>query len=195
MEPSHEKQGTDVLDTVASNGVPVPEEAQTKPKDFRDVYKEFFLSVVDVKEKDFNQFIHPEKGLYIIESTGAMPQMVNIRDISTFKRANDNKPFFDFDKTKVGIELIEKDIPSVDCDAPPEFYTKSGSFTQEINKFKDSRIWEYAGLPKAEQKKIEELAETIVKTTVNTGNYTYYFSLINNKWHITFIDMRKPCVA
>jgi len=164
-----------------------------KTQDFKEPYKEFFSSIIDKDAVKFNHFINPEFGVYIIYAKGAMPQMLSVNDITEFKNPVDGSSFFELDPAKVGYELLDEELPKVDCDKSPEFYTKSGAFTQPVNEFQNDKIWEHADISKDAKNTVSQLANTISMTVLNTANYRYYFSNFNGKWYITFIDTRKPC--
>jgi hypothetical protein len=161
---------------------------------FKETYKDFFYSIIDGKPETFNKYIHPDLGLYIIDTKGAIPMVTNVKDISTYVRP-DNKSFFEFDRSKVGYELIEEELPKVNCDNGPDFYSKQGAFTQAVNNLKAERPWENSKFEKGELEKIDVAAETVMVTVINTSNYRYYFSQMGGKWYVTFIDLRKPCNA
>ncbi|MFH1319871.1 MAG: hypothetical protein ABII90_04355 [Bacteroidota bacterium] len=165
------------------------------PQRFADVYDDFFKSIIDSNAENFNKYISPEYGLYIIESAGAMPQMVNVKDISTFRGLNDKRSFFGFNKTDFDCELKEEELPVVDCDSPDGFYTKSGCYTQAVNTFAGEKIWMYCNLQAQQEETVAIVAVTITQTVINTYNYKYYFSLLDGEWYITFIDLRTPCSA
>lgn len=164
------------------------------PEDFREVYTDFFTAVKDVNENRFNDYIHPEIGLFIIQQDGAMPSLTHITDIAKFKRSNDKKHFFAFNTDVIGIELIEQELPKINCE---EFdgYDKQGCFAQEVNKLAATKFWDFVETSADVKSKCESTANTIKWTVINTANYGYYFSQINGKWYITFIDMRQPCSA
>lgn len=161
---------------------------------FKETYKEFFYSIIDGKPEKFNNFIHPELGLFVIDSRGAIPTVVNVKEISGFLRA-DGKSFFDFDRTKVGYELIQEELPKVDCDHGPDFYSKQGAFTEPVNPLKSEMPWKETQLAAGEKEKITSASETVMVTVINTSNYRYYFSQMGGKWYVTFIDLRRPCNA
>lgn len=173
---------------------PVSDTAIVSMDDFKETYKEFFYSIIDGKPEKFNEFIHPDLGLFIIDSKGALPAVSNVKDISKYVRA-DNKSFFEFDRSKVGYELIEEELPKVDCDNSPDFYTKQGAFTQAVNPLLNNKPWQESKLEKEELEKVNAAAETVMITVINTSNYRYYFSKMAGKWYVTFIDLRKPCNA
>ncbi len=162
--------------------------------DFKETYKEFFYSIIDGKPEKFNEYIHPDLGLYLIDSKGAIPMVTNVKDISKYVRP-DNKSFFEFDRSKVGYELIEEELPTVDCDNGPDFYSKQGAFTQAVNKLSAEKPWQESKLENGEADKVNAASKTVMITVINTSNYRYYFSKMGDKWYVTFIDLRKPCNA
>lgn len=145
--------------------------------------EEDFTSLVKrISMDNIHQYIHPEKGLWIINSSGAMPTMNHTTHVDK------NFPV-DFSAVK------KEELPNVNCDSK-SFWTKEGCFAHEINSFKDEKIWTYCGLSKEDEVKIFELAKTISWTVINTSLCArYYFSLIDGKWYLTFVDLRKPCEA
>ena len=147
------------------------------------VGKEDFVSILKgINISNINQFIHPKNGLRLIQSSGAMPNMTNTSAVDK------NFPV-DFSAVK------EEEVPKVNCDSKT-FWTKDGCFSQQSNIFKDEKIWTYCGLSKEDEAKVEETAKTISYTVINTAmNARYYFSLIDGKWYLTFVDLRRPCEA
>ncbi|MBI4932193.1 MAG: hypothetical protein HY841_15650 [Bacteroidetes bacterium] len=144
-------------------------------EDFTPILKEINIT-------NINQYIHPEKGLWLIQSSGAMPNMTNTTQVDK------NFPV-DFANVK------NEELPKVNCDSK-SFWTKEGCFVQEVNSFKDEKIWTYCGLNKEDEVKVSELARTISWTVINTSLYArYYFSLIDGKWYLAFVDLRTPCSA
>lgn len=156
-------------------------------------YNQLVSSIVQNDAPSFNRFIHPVHGLCIIESGGAMPQMRNGKDIGKF-RTIAGKSFFEVYKTTPVCELKEEELPKIDCNKP-ELWSKTGCFTQEVNTFKDEKIWEHCGLQDKEETIAAKSAETITRTVINTNGYRYYFSRINSRWYLTFLDLRVPCSA
>jgi hypothetical protein len=164
------------------------------PEEFRDVYTDFFTAIKDENEKRFNDYIHPKIGLFIIQQDGALPTLENVKDISKFKRSYDKKHFFSFNLDVIGIELIEQELPKINCE---EFdgYDKQGCFSKQINNLEATNLCQYIDADAAFISKCEETIKTIKWTVINTANYRYYFSQIDGKWYITFIDMSQPCSA
>ena len=144
---------------------------------------EGFTSILkSITISNINQFIHPEKGLWLIQSSGAMPNMTNTMQVDK------NFPV-DFSSVK------EEELPKVNCNSK-SFWTKEGCFTQEVNTFNDEKIWTYCRLSKEDEVKASELAKNISYTVINTSLYArYYFSKIDSKWYLVFADLRRPCEA
>ena len=156
-------------------------------------YDQMINAILQNDAVTFNRFIHPEHGLCVIESNGAMPQMRNGKDIARFKTIHD-KTLFQLDKESFRCQLREEELPKVDCDKK-SFFTKEGCFTQEVNTFRDEKIWEHCDLRENEEAAAARSAETITRTVINTNGYRFYFSRIGDQWFLTFLDLRIPCSA
>ena len=156
-------------------------------------YSAFAHAATSGNDTLFDVVIHPEHGLWIIHSEGAVPQFTHVNHILEYKKT-DGKSILPFERDAMMNVPKEEDLPVVNCDSK-NFYSKSGCFTSMENKFAEQKIWKYAGLPADKDKEIEELASTITRTVINTENYRFYFSLINGSWYLTFMDIRRPCEA
>ena len=164
------------LDSTLSqdNFMTQPEKSKEKKQDFISVLKTINIS-------NINQYIHPEKGLWLIQSNGAMPSMTNTSQVDK------NFPV-DFSS------CVQEELPKINCDTKT-FWTKDGCFLQQENTFKDEKIWQYVR-DKIDASKIEERANSIQWTVINTSLYAkYYFTQIDGKWYLLFADLRKPCEA
>ncbi len=142
-----------------------------------------FVSVVKgITISNINQFINKENGLWLIQSSGAMPNMSNTSQVDKN---------FPVDFTSVKNEAL----PVVNCDSKT-VWSKEGCFVQQVNTFKDENIWKYCGLSKEDEAKVEKLAQTISFEVINTFlNARYYFSKVDGKWFLVFADLRRPCEA
>lgn len=158
-------------------------------------YHQLLMSLASHDPPSFNELIHPEKGCYLIEAPGAMPMMTRITNVETVFRAGSKRTILDFSDSFISFALQEETLPTIDCDSPDGFYSKEGTFVEDVNKFAEEQIWKYAGLEELEQKSIEELAGTINKTIINTAGFKAYFSKIDGVWYLTFFDIRVPCTA
>ena len=164
----------------------------TKNDLFLDCYNGIVLGIGMHNDSLFNSLIHNNYGLYTIESSGAMPMIRKFYDIRKFKTFNENKDINELLYHEMSDPIFES-LPKVICDV--EVYDKEGCFAQETNPLLESQIWNYAGLNEKEIQATETLAKTIRMTVVNTSNFTFYFSKIEGKWYLTFIDFRVPCTA
>lgn len=145
--------------------------------------KEDFLSTLkEISISNINRYIDPENGLRLVQSAGALPTM------SSTSQVDKNFPV-DFSTVK------NEELPRVDCNSKT-LWTKEGCYVQQINSFKEKKIWTYCGLNKRDEEKVAALAETISWTAINTAMHArYYFSRINGKWYLTFVDLISPCEA
>jgi hypothetical protein len=145
--------------------------------------EEDLVSVLNgISIANINQYIHPENGLWLVQSPGAMPSMSNTTQVDK------NFPV-DFSAVK------DEELPKVNCDSK-SLWTKEGCYAQEINSFNEERIWIYCGLSKEDLAKVGDIAKTISWTVINTSlGARYYFSMIDGKWYLTVVDLRKPCAA
>ncbi|MDQ3193064.1 MAG: hypothetical protein M3Q58_15880 [Bacteroidota bacterium] len=168
---------------------------ENSPRDFNFIYEDFFKAVIKGDHQKFNKYIHPEYGLYIIESPGALPSVVNIKDIASFTPHYNSKSFFAFDRSNIATDVNHEPLPVIDCDNFPDFWTKKGVFVQETNTLIKGDFWKFLDISEKEKEAVKNLVQTIDVTVVNTNNYSWHFSMINLKWYITFIDMRVPCSA
>ena len=81
------------------------------------IQKEDFVSVLkSINISNINQYIHPQNGLRLIQSSGAMPNMTSTSQVDK------NFPV-DFSAVK------EEELPKVNCDSKT-FWTKDGCFSQ-----------------------------------------------------------------
>lgn len=193
-QPAASPATTDTVTKKDGTQVSHPEDTMdTGFRRFGIYYEQMINALLRNDAATFNSFIHPQYGLCIIESNGAMPQIRNGRDISRFKTIQ-GRSLFELDKESLRCELKEEALPAVDCDKEG-FYTKEGCFTQEINGINESRIWEYANLKEEEKDLAAKAAGSVTRTVINTKAYRFYFSKIGNQWYLTFLDLRIPCNA
>ncbi len=153
----------------------VVERTPSAQSDFDSILKSINISTI-------NQYIHPDKGLWLIQSSGALPSMANTNQVDK------NFPI-DFSN------CLNIELPNINCDSP-SLWSKEGCFFQKINHFSESKIWVHCGLSKKQEEEIAADANSIIYTVINTSQHArYYFSLINGKWHLAFVDLRQPCTA
>jgi DNA-directed RNA polymerase subunit E'/Rpb7 len=159
--------------------------------EFKDFYTAFFVAFSQKDYDALNSVIHPKYGLNIIETRGAMPQIVNVKDISEYKLPT-GQSIFEIDMRSIGFEMLEDELPVVKCDEP-NYFDKLGAFTSDENLLEHQRLIEHIA-PKNKEELLE-IQRTIRKTVYNTANYVYYFSFIDGRWYLTFLDVRRPCEA
>jgi len=182
------------LDTI-SKGASGSEKRLLKNSDregFLSFYNKFTQSIIQTDLDAVNKYIHPD-GLYFIETDGAMPLIKKVFDAKAFSKTSKPTTFFNLGFDGIEKQLVFDVLPKVICDTT--IYDKQGCFAQEINPLLESRIWNYASLNEKQIQAIEFLAETVNITVVNTSNFTFYFSKIESKWYLTFLDIRVPCSA
>ncbi len=188
---------TESSDTSPKTKIAKPEVPETKEPGvddgFKDVYFAFIQSITSKNKDAFNKFIHPKHGLSLLQSSGAMPNLTKVSDISTFKTKN-NKSFTDINPKAFDCTLTMNTLPVVDS-VLIHFTQSKGCFAQKINNFKNDKIWTYCSLDKNAESMAQQAAETITYTVINTNNFRYYLSFIDGNWYVTFIDLRRPCNA
>jgi len=184
-----QEQQQETIDTSIAN---VTKE-QVDTTSFLQFYQQLVAAIETKNAAAFNQLFYKDYGLYIIESSGAMPQVSKVYTIEQYKTTGTAQGFFDLQFDSLSLMPAEEQLPKVVCEK--NNYDKQGCFQENINPLKDSEIWNYASLNEKEVQAIQFRSETIKITVVNTYNYTFYFSQINGSWQLSFIDLRIPCTA
>ncbi|PJA08947.1 MAG: hypothetical protein COX70_02635 [Flavobacteriales bacterium CG_4_10_14_0_2_um_filter_32_8] len=179
----------DSLDSSSTN----KQRTSLNNKEFLTFYKKFSAAIRNKDVVSFNECMDTNFGFYIIESPGALPFVCKVYDISKFKSKNNNTGFFELSFNNISNLPIFEELPKVVCEN--EIYDKKGCFANTINPLQDSQLWNYSDLNEKEIQPIQKLSSLINITVINTYNYTFYFSFIENKWSISFIDIRIPCQA
>lgn len=160
-------------------------------------FLQFYQQLVTVIETKnaaaFNQLFYKDYGLYIIESSGAIPEVSKVYEIENYQTSGTKLGFFELTFDSLSLMPIKEKLPKVVCEK--NNYDKQGCFQENINPLKDSEIWHYANLNEKEVQAIQFISENVTITVVNTYNYTFYFSQINGSWQLSFIDLRIPCTA
>lgn len=183
-------------DTVANTADTLITDVAKKQADiisFLQLYQQLITALETKNVAAFNQFIYKDYGLYIIESSGAMPEVSKVYEIENYKSSATKQGFFSLPFDSLSLMPIKEKLPKVVCES--NIYNKQGCFQENINPLKDSEIWHYANLNEKEVQAIQFISKTIKITVVNTYNYTFYFSQINGSWQLSFIDLRIPCTA
>jgi hypothetical protein len=138
-----------------------------------------------------DKYISKEHRLTIIHARGALP---HVKRTDTFlDLVAMNYPILK-DTNLRSEKPKQESLPVRNCDQP-NGWNKTGCYTQEINPIKSTDLWTAAGLREEEIKAIKNSATTVTRTVINTLGVTFYFSLINGTWYLTFIDLRPNCTA
>jgi hypothetical protein len=170
----------DTLETVLESTQRKANEAVLTPQDsFLGVYST--LSELQ-KTASFSALVNENYGVYIISSNGAMPKIEKSYKLNAQILS----------KT-IASKAIFEELPKVICE--DFIYNKQGCFAQEINPLLESQLWNYSDLSEKEKQGLVAIAKTIRYTVIDTESYIYYFSIIEGKWVLTFVDIRVPCQA
>jgi len=154
---------------------------------FLNFYKNFTTALFEGKMEILNQCFHPDYGVKIIENfSGAMPQIISYANSSYFDHDEPVRKAFENLDSLMLIQPVFEELPEIICE--DEFYSKLGCFVSEEKNNLDQHPWNVEG-------KYNDLLSSIKYTVVNTYNITIYCSEIDNKWYVTFIDLRVPCQA
>lgn len=138
-----------------------------------------------------NKYINKEHRLTIIRASGALPEVKRTDSFLDLVAMN----YLILKDTNLRNETPKQEsLPVRNCDQP-NGWNKTGCYTQEINPIKDTDLWTVAGLREEEIKSIRKSATTITRTVINTRGVTFYFSLVQGTWYLTFIDLRPNCAA
>jgi len=183
------------VETVQSQIDAMPAEEVKNDRPFGLYYHQLLMALASNDPASFNDLIHPENGCYLIESPGAIPAITLITDVGMVMRKGTERGLLDWDNAFLSFSLTEESLPTIDCDSPDGFYSKEGTFVDDVNGLAEGQIWKYVGLDDKDKATIALLAGTITKTIVNTAGFTAYFSKIDDEWYITFFDIRVPCTA
>lgn len=167
--------------TVEENESTVEPEAE-----FLHIYSMMVKVINEKNDTEIAEFIHPKYGINLITNfNGAIPQLLNFQRYSHFDHDEQTRLKFEKVDSLLLAPKIES-LPKVICD---EFvFDKIGCFAQSTTNNLDQHPWNTEG-------EYSELIKTIKWTVVNTHNFTFYFSEIDEKYYLTFIDIRTHCSA
>lgn len=168
-------------------------EEQLQDEKFLQFYEKTVAAINTKDTLAFNQLIYANYGLYIIENPGAMPEVTKLYDIKKYKSKITEQHFFNLPFNAITMLPIEDTLPKVICAA--KIYNKEGCFYAKLNPLNESQLWNYAQLNEKEIQAINAVSTYVQITVINTKNYTFYFSFIDDKWWLSFIDLRIPCQA
>ena len=190
---NRQEQQQDTVVNAADTLITDVAKKQADTTSFLQFYQQLVTAIETKNAAAFNQLFYKDYGLYIIESSGAMPEVNKIYEIENYTSSTTKQGFFSLPFDSLSLIPLKEKLPKVVCEK--NSYDKQGCFQENINPLKDSEIWHYANLNEKEVQAIQFISETIKITVVNTYNYTFYFSQINGSWQLSFIDLRIPCVA
>jgi len=190
---NRQEQQQDTVANVADTLITDVAKKQADTTSFLQFYQQLVTAIETKNAAAFNQLLYKDYGLYIIESSGAMPEVNKIYEIENYTSSTTKQGFFSLPFDSLSLMPLKEKLPKVVCEK--NSYDKQGCFQENINPLKDSEIWHYANLNEKEVQAIQFISETIKITVVNTYNYTFYFSQINGSWQLSFIDLRIPCTA
>ncbi|HTL82773.1 MAG TPA: hypothetical protein VL651_13765 [Bacteroidia bacterium] len=179
----------DSVKKALSEDLPPPDEIHQ----FDWFYSAFSKALIDWNDTSLNICINPQSGLWVIDAPGAMPHFTKVMNDSLLKVLF-RRSAIPLDKDHMMVDPKPEALPKVDC-SKKGFYDKLGCYTTETNTFKEEKIWNYASLTPKDEDAVIRSAGTITRTVVNTDIGKFYFSLIDGKWYLTFLDIRKPCTA
>lgn len=192
-ENNTQEQQQDTVVSAADTLITDVAKKQADTTSFLQFYRQLVTTIETKNPAAFNQLIYDDYGLYIIESSGAMPEVSKVYNIENYTSSATKQGFFELTFDSLSLMPIKEKLPKVVCEK--NNYDKQGCFQENINPLKDSEIWHYANLNEKDVQAIQFISENVTITVVNTYNYTFYFSQINGSWQLSFIDLRIPCTA
>jgi len=194
-ESKSQEQLKDTIFEVAPKAPPPPSGYVRKytASEFGEFFEGFFYAFAEKNEWALDMFIHPGHGVIVIDANGALPQIHRTHSFSQIKKLGTGKSIFEYDGYLCS-KLIVDTLPVVDCNSPT-FYSKQGCFTWNVNALANSSIEDVATFSNVSKEEFEFIVNTIQWTTVNTSNFTFYWSLIDGFWYLSVIDVRRPCEA
>jgi len=158
---------------------------------FKKVFAHFLAFTQTADADAFNQFIHPNYNLYILEQPGAVLQFTKVADINVFKRYFGTKPFFSIRQELSACNLQEAVLPIFNCEGQmnnPAGYNKQGYFVADAQAFQKNPAHLYAGLSNSKMRQIAETKKLLSKTVLHTGTgYQFHWGNIQGQWYVLFI--------
>jgi hypothetical protein len=164
---------------------------------FQKLFSDFQTAVFNEDAEAFNNFIDPERGLYILENWAGKTQVTPVKDIRTYKRPFQQQSFFTIKTLLQNCELKEEELPALNCSTQSNTmagYSKEGCFAGPATDFKASSFYKENNTTTAEIKNIEAALTLLQKTVLQTSSsYRFHFGQVNNQWKVLFVDLRTPC--
>ncbi|KAA3439759.1 hypothetical protein [Rufibacter hautae] len=201
IQSEEQSQQADVLTKDTLNVV--QDEVVKKPtlgtsSDFEPFFENFRQTITQQDAGEFNQWIDPDLGLYLIETPGAVPHFTHVTDIKEFQLAGaDGQTFFSIRDTFTECSPEEvKILPTITCQGEDNNFTRQGCFVAEATAFRKSEAYKYAGLSPKEEQKVLQTQLLVSKTVLHTNSgFRFHFGQINGQWRVLFIDLSVPCSA
>jgi hypothetical protein len=155
------------------------------PDNFLLQYEKITDAMAFFREDSFNSFIDDDNGLHVIyNNNGALPQLKrveNLRELTTFILDSGLM----IDRSILMTPQFEV-LPNVICDSTN--FDKQGCFASVTTNNLEQHPWNM------DNQYLDQI-NTIYYTVLNTSNFSFYFSLNDEDWFLTFIDIRTPCSA
>ncbi|QHL87624.1 hypothetical protein GU926_09305 [Nibribacter ruber] len=197
MRPSPEATvlQQDTLNAVQDETVKKPATGNAT-SDFGVFFRNFEKTIQQEDAQAFNQYIDPARGLYIIDTPGAMPQFTHVQDIRQYKRFYQNLPFFTIKEYFKSCDLQPiATLPKVTCEGE-DAYAQKGCFVADAVAFRKNTAVQYTELPAAQKKTIALTQLLVTKTVLHTASgFKFHFAQIEGQWRVLFIDLMIPCSA
>lgn len=168
---------------------------------FGHAFNQFFSTLQAADTAALNQFLHPTYGLWVIEQPGAVPKMTFVRDISSFRRAFQDRSFLTIKDEVKTCDLQQEPWPTFSCadmdyDTGKSGYSKDGCFAADPGRFAKSGYWNYADLPKAQLKQVEATLPLVEQSVLHTAtSFEFHFGFIEGRWYLLFAKLIYPCSA
>ncbi|MBB6612794.1 hypothetical protein H7F15_17260 [Pontibacter sp. Tf4] len=201
IETSTARQQTDSLEAIQEEPVRQPETIATDTPNFTTAFNRFFSALQTSDTVTINTFIHPEKGLWVIEQPGAVPKMTHVTDIRNFKRKYQDRSFLTIKDEVKDCDLKEEAWPTFSCadvdyEKKTSGYSKDGCFVAGPGKFQKSGYWNYASLPESEIQTIKATLPFVQKSVLHTAtSFEFHFGFIDGHWRLLFTKLIYPCSA
>ncbi|SFG48319.1 hypothetical protein [Pontibacter chinhatensis] len=168
---------------------------------FEQAFNQFFSALQAADTAALNQFLHPKYGLWVIEQPGAVPKMTFVRNISSFKRAFQDRSFLTVKDEVKTCDLQQESWPTFNCadmdyEAGKSGYSKDGCFAAGPGPFVKSGYWNYADLPPAQLKQVEATLPLVQQSVLHTAtSFEFHFGFVEGRWYLLFAKLIYPCSA
>lgn len=169
----------------------IPAQDTAVPLNFNEYFNEVLTALKAKDPTGLKSFTSPEFGLLIIRADGALPSiLMEHNDKAAFQASLEKL----YGEVPASVILKDESLPRVDCGLP-DFYTKTGHFMRDTNLLSGSDIWKFGGLSTEDQSLVEKAIQSTTRTVMLAPGVTFFFSYGHHGWHLTVVDMRKPCNA